>query len=451
MAETTIPQAEYEQRWRRAQRECRALGLDGLVVWSRGGQTLDSYADVFYLAGHYPRFGMAPDLPPHWVGRSHTAMVLPAGDEPTLIVDTPDWLRDRVSVSDVRVGSDVPRTVAAAIADRALGSARLGLVGGSALLVSPYRHLIARCPNVEFVPQDDLVQDLRVVKSANELELLRESFTVGTAVVDAIMDVALRPGATEAEAVAAGYAVGVARGMAPYVAWTASGEFSHYLAYGQIPAWTTRTLRAGDLFHTDQNGAVGGYLHDFGRSCVVGGRPSREQREVLETAIAAVAAGAAALRPGVAGADVFDAVERVMAEHGMAIDQQAPGANSTHDFAEVFPPMGTEWGLAGSGPGSCRRSGARYRQACAWPSRRWWDGPEWAARTTRTCSSFTRTGWSGLAGVPSGIGERASLRLASQRADRHSAAGAQRAVHRRLNGHFGEPVITAHGRWRARA
>jgi Xaa-Pro aminopeptidase len=350
MAETSIPQIEYEQRWRRAQGESRALGLEGLVVWSRGGQTLDSYADVFYLTGHYPRFGMAPDLPPHWVGRSHAALLLPVDDEPSLVVDTPDWRRDRVSVSDVRVGSDVPRAVAAAVADRGLSSARLGLVGGSALLLSPYRHLLARCPNVEFVAHDDLVQDLRVIKSANELELLRESFAVGTAVMDAIMAVALRPGATEAEAVAAGYAVGVARGMAPYVAWTSSGEFSHYLAYGQIPAWTTRTLRAGDLFHTDQNGAVGGYLHDFGRSCVVGGRPSREQREILEAAIAAVAAGAEALRPGVAGTDVFDAVERVMSEHGMGTDQQPVGPGRTHDFAEVFPPHGHGMGVGWEWP-----------------------------------------------------------------------------------------------------
>jgi Xaa-Pro aminopeptidase len=350
MAETSIPQIEYEQRWRRAQGESRALGLEGLVVWSRGGQTLDSYADVFYLTGHYPRFGMAPDLPPHWVGRSHAALLLPVDDEPSLVVDTPDWRRDRVSVSDVRVGSDVPRAVAAAVADRGLSSARLGLVGGSALLLSPYRHLLARCPNVEFVAHDDLVQDLRVLKSANELELLRESFAVGTAVMDAIMAVALRPGATEAEAVAAGYAVGVARGMAPYVAWTSSGEFSHYLAYGQIPAWTTRTLRAGDLFHTDQNGAVGGYLHDFGRSCVVGGRPSREQREILEAAIAAVAAGAEALRPGVAGTDVFDAVERVMSEHGMGTDQQPVGPGRTHDFAEVFPPHGHGMGVGWEWP-----------------------------------------------------------------------------------------------------
>jgi Xaa-Pro aminopeptidase len=350
MADTSIPQAEYEQRWQNAQRECRALGLDGLVVWSRGGQTLDSYADVFYLTGHYPRFGMAPDFPPHWIGRSHTALILPVDAEPTLVVDTPDWLRTQVAVADVRVGSDVPGAVSGAIADRGLGDARVGLVGGSALLLSPYRHLVSGSPAVDFIPADDLVQDLRVIKSANEHELLRESFAVGTAVMDTIMDAASRPGTTEAEAVAAGYAVGIARGMAPYVAWTSSGEFSHYLAYGQIPAWTTRKLRVGDLFHTDQNGAVGGYLHDFGRSCVVGGRPSDDQREVLEAAIEAVEAGVEALTPGVTGADVFDAVDRVVRLHGMAADQQPSSGNDVNLFAEVFPPHGHGMGVGWEWP-----------------------------------------------------------------------------------------------------
>jgi Xaa-Pro aminopeptidase len=350
MPDTSISQTEYEQRWRSAQRECRALGFDALVVWSRGGQTLDSYADVFSLTGHYARFGMAPDFPPHWVGRSHAALILPADDEPTLVVDTPDWLPNRVSVADVRVGSDVPGAAAAAIADHGLGEARVGLIGGSALLLSPYRHLLARCPDVEFVPADDLVLDLRVIKSASELELVRESFTVGTAVMDAIMDAASRPGTTEAEAVAAGYAIGVARGMAPYVAWTASGEFSHYLAYGQIPAWTTRTLAAGDLFHTDQNGAVGGYLHDFGRSCVVGGRPSDEQREVLDAAIEVVEAGVGVLEPGVTGAAVFDAVERAIRDHGMANDQQPSAADDGNRFADVFPPHGHGMGVGWEWP-----------------------------------------------------------------------------------------------------
>jgi Xaa-Pro aminopeptidase len=346
-----IQTSEYEQRWRAAQRECRALGLDGLVIWSRGGQTLDSYSDVFYLSGHYPRFGMAPDFPPHWVGRSHTALVLPVDDEPTLVVDTPDWRADLVAVADVRVApTNVPATVGEVIAARGLRDSRLGLVAGSALLLSPYRHLLANTPAVEFVPADDLVHDLRVIKSPAELDLLRESFAVGRAVVEEIMRSALKPGTTEAEAVAAGYAAGIARGMAPHVAWTASGEFSHYVAYGQIPAWTTRTLAAGDLFHTDQGGAVAGYLHDFGRSCVVGGRPNEAQLEVLEAVIEAVEAGVAVLRPGATGAEIFDAVERVIREHGMADDQQDADAEDANRFFDVFPPHGHGMGVGWEWP-----------------------------------------------------------------------------------------------------
>ena len=186
MSESSVPRSEYEQRWRKAQEAARERGLDGLVVWSRGGATVDSYADVLYLSNHYSQFPLVNDMVPHWAGRSHSALVIPLDREPTLVVDIPDWRRDLVAVDDVRFSLDLPGTVAAVVLELALGKSRLGLVGGNAMLVSPYRLLLSALRSAELDPADDLVEALRVHKSPRELELISRHVKIPLAVAGGI-------------------------------------------------------------------------------------------------------------------------------------------------------------------------------------------------------------------------------------------------------------------------
>jgi Xaa-Pro aminopeptidase len=303
-----IERSEYEARWTAVQADAAKRGFDGVLVWSRGGGTVDSYADVLYLANHYSPFPLVNDNPPYWAGKSHAALLLPATGEPTLVVDIPDFRRDLIPVEDVRFALDLPAAVAAAVDERGLGAGQLGLVAGNALLVSPYRMLVDALPRVQLVPADDLVEGIRARKSPAELELMREAARVGMEVVDAIMRTAMTPGVTEAEAIAAGYKIACAAGAAMYDAPASSGPFSDYYAHGRLPSWSTRVLESGDLFHVDCYGALDGYLWDFSRTAVVGGSPSRGQLDLLEAGVAANSAGVAAARAGAKVGDIFRAV-----------------------------------------------------------------------------------------------------------------------------------------------
>lgn len=347
MTPSPIPRAEYEDRWAKVQQACRDADLEGAVVWSRGGATLDTYADVFYLSNHYSQFPLLRDLPPHWVGHSHTAVVLPTGEEPTLIVDLPDWRRDLVVVDDVRFSLNLPRTVGEVLAERGLSRSRLGLVGGNSLLVSPYQSMLSVTPDVEFVFVEDLVERIRVQKSPTELELLREALAIGNAVVGAIMETAVQAGRTEAEAVAAGYAIAASRGAAMYDAAVASGPNSDYYAFGRLPSWTTRSLEQGDMFHVDAYGAVNGYLFDLARSCVVGNSPAPDQVEVLEGVLDAVSAGVTMVRPGVRASEVYKAVQSVLEDRGL-IGKGEDGGGSA--LLESFPSHGHSLGLFWEAP-----------------------------------------------------------------------------------------------------
>jgi Xaa-Pro aminopeptidase len=343
-----IPRSEFEARWRRARDAARERGLAGLVVWSKGGGPVDTVADVLYLANHSSPFPLIADIPGHWIGRAQSAVVLPVDGEPALVVDLPDWRRDLVPVEDVRFSLDLPRTVAEVLGERGLGDARVGLVGGNAMLVSPYRHLLSAAAGVDVVEADDLVERLRADKSPLELDLLRAAAGAGNASVTAMIETALKPGSTEAEAIAAGYSAAIERGVATYDAAVASGPNSDFYAYGRLPSWTRRTLEEGDFFHVDTYGALDGYLYDFARACVVGGKATPDQRAVLDAVIDAVHAGTDLIRPGVKASELYEAVHGVLVEREMTGSADDGALVSALDVS--FPAHGHSFGMGWERP-----------------------------------------------------------------------------------------------------
>jgi Xaa-Pro aminopeptidase len=240
---------------------------------------------------------------------------------------------------------DVPATVVEVLRERGLGGGRVGLVGGNAMLASPYRRLLQTGAGIDFEPADDLVERLRMIKSPGELDLIRQAAEVGCRSVTAMMERALQPGTTEAEAIAAGLNVVAEAGMAIYDAACASGPHSNHYSYGRLPSWTTRELEAGDFFHVDTYGTLNGYLYDFSRTAVCGGKPSAGQREVLDAAVAAVDGGLAAMRPGVPARAVYEAVRGVLDERGMTGEGLGGPVSSTPALVGSFPAHGHQIGL----------------------------------------------------------------------------------------------------------
>src|SRR6185503_7290214 len=85
-----IAPAEFAERRRRAAELAKGEGLRGLLVFSRGGGTLDRYADVLYLTNFYTPFPYIPDLPGNWTARAHTSVILPVDGDPALNIDSPN-------------------------------------------------------------------------------------------------------------------------------------------------------------------------------------------------------------------------------------------------------------------------------------------------------------------------------------------------------------------------
>jgi Xaa-Pro aminopeptidase len=336
-----IPPEEFGERRRRAAAATKDRGLRGLLIWSRGGTAADWYGDVLYLANFVTPIPQIHDTAV-WSARGHAALILPVEDEPTLIVDAPDFSPYEVQVDDVRPTTHIIEETVSVLIEKGLDRGGLGIVGQQSLLLANYRGFERALGRpLEGLPADDLVAGLRRIKSENELNLMRHAAAVGEAWMIAMLDSA-EPGRTEGEIVGEGLRKLAALGSFPYDVAVGSGPTSYRYQRVAMPSWdATRPLERGDLLHIDAWGPVNGYYTDFARSTVIGGRPSLAQREVLEASIELVDHLIEAVKPGCCAGELHDRGTAWLSRNGF-IDESA--------FGDLFPAFGHCLGLGHEEP-----------------------------------------------------------------------------------------------------
>ena len=155
------------------------------------------------------------------------------------------------------------------------------------------------------------IDEMRVVKDAHELALMRRAARIAAAAHRRAMQSA-RPGRGEYE-IEAELLHEFRRSGAqfpaysPIVAGGANACVLHYVA-------NDAPLRDGDLLLIDAGCELDGYASDLTRTFPVNGRFSGAQREVYEIVLAAQAAAIAQVRPGGAWNEAHDAAVRVLAQ-----------------------------------------------------------------------------------------------------------------------------------------
>jgi Xaa-Pro aminopeptidase len=331
---------EFVGRQQAAREAAASAGLDGAVVWSRGGAFMDMSADVLYLTNHYSQQPYMGDEAGIGSARAHGVCILPVGGPTTVVVDVPWWRRDLVVADDVRPSIHVVEAAADAIRAAGLERGRLALTGASYMTAAAYLGLVEQLPDVTFVRADRLVEDLRLRKSKAEQELIRRACALGNRTLEALID-AVVVGATEADAMAAASQTLISGGGVLYDAACASGPWSHGYTHARLPsADATRRFEPGDLFHVDCYGSYGGYFFDFARSRCVGDEPTESQRALLEAVIEGVEAICAAIRPGMTASDIH----RVGADW-LAADAVVASLPVEEPEMEGFPAVGHGLGL----------------------------------------------------------------------------------------------------------
>ena len=312
-------------------------GLSALVLFSRGGTTVDFYGDVMYLADFHSAFPVVPDAAV-WAARGHAAMVVPVDGPSVLITDYFDDHDGRVQVDDVRVSLRVPTMLGEVLRELELDGDRLGLVGGETMTLRWFAQVEEGAGRaLDVTPADDILERQRLVKSDAELAFMRQAAAVGVEWMKTTMS-SIAEGRTEADIVGEGLRYLAAHGGTHADVAIASGpKASHYFGSTGVPHWDhVRPLQKGDIVHIDQWGPVDNYFTDFGRSTVVGRAASDVQRELLEASVAAVEHVIDGLRPGVTFGELyqrgaswlvqhdFEPAELGLFGHSLGLTQEAP-------------------------------------------------------------------------------------------------------------------------------
>jgi len=343
-----IPRRELGERRERLRTTAAEEGLDGLVIWSRGGPAVDYYGDVLYLTNHFPPISSAEPDTELWSGRSYAALVLPVRGEPILIVDLPLWEPESVDVVDVRPAMHVAVGVAEALAETGLADGRVGLLGHHVFLASQERTIFETLGRrIDWIPADRLLVEMRMVKSEAEIAVMRKAGQIGVGWMASMMDAAV-PGATEGQIAGAGLKFFAENGGIPADMDIASGPMAHELnSRAAIPTWDPgRVLEKGDLFHVDGWGSVGGYYTDTARTTIVAGAPDAAQSRIIEGTIALVDHLIEGFRPGVLCREINERGIAWLNENGFA-DAVSPPPDAGRDETLHFD----KWPYFGHGIG----------------------------------------------------------------------------------------------------
>jgi Xaa-Pro aminopeptidase len=306
---------ERDRRWNRTRQLLKEQGLECLVVAGFiGREQYDAYLTNDYAEG---------------------AVVFPADGVPTYVT----WANSRVArqqeearrgiipwVEDMRVGLDAP-TLSAIIREKGCDEARVGVVGlhtrGPSEISGtiPYRlwaETLKELPQVEFVECSMEFSAMMLVKSEEELVLMRRSATVGEEACKVMLERA-KPGVTELELTAEILHTIFQAGAfspAPFLILH-SGPTTE--SWGP-PIWRyrggeSRILQKGDMVLAEIFPRYGGF--ESQQQMAVALTPV----DTIHTECAAIArdcyeVGLEVLRPGMTFQQVTDAMEKVIEEAG---------------------------------------------------------------------------------------------------------------------------------------
>jgi Xaa-Pro dipeptidase len=300
MHDNPFSDAELARRMAALRAVLAERGLDGAVVAAP--------ENVFYLTGldHWGYF--APHL-----------LLVPADGEPVLVTRA----MERVSVekqvrnaafrghSDSETAADMAARV---LKERGLAGKRIGLESWTAGLSHGLAQSLQQQCAAQWQDISGAIDDLRLVKSAEEQALMRRAAKVTDAAAGAAID-AIADGAAETEIAAACLAAMTRAGGSP-------PAFGPFIRPGsrlgeEHTTWGDGRYKKGEPVFLELSGCISRYHAPLGRLVHIGGISDADAK-MAETTAQAFQAVLGALKPGAEARDVYAAWQSVVDAAGLA-------------------------------------------------------------------------------------------------------------------------------------
>jgi Xaa-Pro aminopeptidase len=272
-----LPDSEFAMRLTRTQQMVREAGLDAILVHSNEAD----FANVRYLSDYWPLFESA-------------GVIVPAEGEAMLLIgpESKEYAEDHSMLPKIRTmiayresaEPDYPELSVSTfkdVFDEALGGkplAKLGLVGYSILPLPVYDGVRAAFPQVELVKADDIIIKQRIIKSAAELDIMREAFRMSEHALEAVVP-QIRAGMTELELV----------GLVQKELYASGAEYEAHAVYAfagprtrhAISRPTHSPILPGTMIQLNLGARLAGYSPSVGRPVCIGPMPT-EMRTLVE-------------------------------------------------------------------------------------------------------------------------------------------------------------------------
>ena len=309
-ADLDLSAAERERRWREVRWRMDHAGLDALLVWGNESKWQAGLANNRYLSGRVAPgcilFPLDGD-PIIWSGFPHD--VTPYG----ALAD--GW------IGDTRAGQQTTRDIVSTLHDRKYQHASIGVVGfgqtrprviSETVPYQQFSEIEAGLPSARFIDASWLLEQARLIKSDEEVGLLRRAGALAHEMALAMKDTA-RPGVREYEVYAAMLDASLSRGGEEEMIWMSSGAIPP--PHGKRPPSSARVLEAGDIIVCEYHARYKGYLAGAEISIALG-EPQPEYQRIHEVCVASQKAGIAAMRPGAPFSDAVMAFRQPIIDAG---------------------------------------------------------------------------------------------------------------------------------------
>ena len=277
MSRICIPDYEYQERIKRAAKLVADKGLDVMVVCS----TESDYANARYFSGFWPLFERAGVA----IAANGQAALM-VGPECIIFAQDVAKMDKIFCLREFRESADpsYPELQASTFADvfKAIGVTgehiKIGLGSYVECTLPIYEGLKDSFPKAEISKCNDIMVELRKIKSANELACIQEGFRIVDLATDEVIR-QLKPGVTELQMV----------GVAQRVIYEEGAEYEGLPMYVFSEKSTShaisrsgyRTINKGDIVQLNLSAKIDGYSPAIGLPVVMG-KLEGERRKVVE-------------------------------------------------------------------------------------------------------------------------------------------------------------------------
>jgi len=329
---TSISNAELERRWKAAREMMRENKIDFLLM-RQDEEFLGGYVKWFsdFSARHsYPY-----------------TVIFPVDDEMTLItcgaLPPADAFPPQWAVRGVkrRMGAPYFESVHytsaydAELAVEVLKEkkrATIGWVGRSYIPITFYEYLRKHLVGSTFVDVTDQIDQIKVIKSAEEMELIKKTAALQDAAMEHVRK-SIRPGRRGFEILAEAQYSCVMQGSERQLILVNSGPPGTPVPF-QFRHFQNRMIRDGDQISVllEVNGP-GGFYTELGRVFSIG-TPSQELQDALGIAKEAQEITLKMLRPGANPKDIWDANNEFLQKKGYLPEQRLYAHGQGYDLVE---------------------------------------------------------------------------------------------------------------------